>query len=85
MLRLSDLLSCPEVKYPDLAVYVDFVKVEWVVQLDCPENTDTYTHRVGRTARMEATGQSLLVLRPNEEDPMVEQLQKAKIPLKKEK
>jgi superfamily II DNA/RNA helicase len=25
--------------------------VDWVVQLDCPENVDTYIHRVGRTAR----------------------------------
>lgn len=29
----------------------DFPNVNWVVQLDCPEDTNTYIHRVGRTAR----------------------------------
>lgn len=30
---------------------LDFPKVDWVLQVDCPENVDTYIHRVGRTAR----------------------------------
>jgi ATP-dependent RNA helicase DDX10/DBP4 len=27
---------------------LDFAGVDWVVQLDCPEDADTYLHRVGR-------------------------------------
>lgn len=30
---------------------LDFPAVDWVVQLDCPEDVATYIHRVGRTAR----------------------------------
>ena len=30
---------------------LDFPVVEWIVQLDCPEDANTYIHRVGRTAR----------------------------------
>ena len=29
----------------------DFPEVNWVVQYDCPEDANTYIHRVGRTAR----------------------------------
>ncbi|QRW25903.1 DEAD/DEAH box helicase [Rhizoctonia solani] len=32
---------------------LDFPAVDWVLQLDAPEDTDTYVHRVGRTARYE--------------------------------
>ncbi|OCT93228.1 hypothetical protein XELAEV_18016293mg [Xenopus laevis] len=30
---------------------LDFPAVSWVLQLDCPEDANTYIHRVGRTAR----------------------------------
>ena len=30
---------------------LDFPAVDWVVQLDCPEDANTYIHRAGRTAR----------------------------------
>ena len=30
---------------------VDFPAVHWVLQLDCPEDSNTYIHRAGRTAR----------------------------------
>ena len=33
---------------------LDFPAVDWVVQLDCAEDADTYIHRVGRTARFRA-------------------------------
>jgi hypothetical protein len=66
-------------------VFADFVRVQWVVQVDCPETHQTYTHRVGRTARMDTSGQSLLLLRPAEETAMIAQLTAAKIPLKKER
>ncbi|KAF8752178.1 DEAD protein [Rhizoctonia solani] len=50
---------------------LDFPAVDWVLQLDAPEDTDTYVHRVGRTARYERKGQSLLFLCPSEEEGMV--------------
>lgn len=30
---------------------LDFPALDWVVQLDCPEDPAAYIHRVGRTAR----------------------------------
>ncbi|KAF8717487.1 DEAD protein, partial [Rhizoctonia solani] len=53
---------------------LDFPAVDWVLQLDAPEDTDTYVHRVGRTARYERKGQSLLFLCPSEEEGMVSAL-----------
>ncbi|KAJ1301101.1 hypothetical protein OPQ81_003517 [Rhizoctonia solani] len=50
---------------------LDFPAVDWVLQLDAPEDADTYVHRVGRTARYERKGQSLLFLCPSEEEGMV--------------
>ena len=29
----------------------DIPAVHWVIQLDCPEDANTYIHRAGRTAR----------------------------------
>ena len=55
----------------------------WVVQADCPEDADTYIHRVGRTARYESEGKALLFLLPSEEKGMMEALQKKKVPLEK--
>ena len=45
---------------------VDFPAVDWVVQVDCPEDTNTYIHRVGRTARYKSKGNALLMLLPSE-------------------
>ncbi|CAE7131797.1 unnamed protein product [Rhizoctonia solani] len=53
---------------------LDFPAVDWVLQLDAPEDADTYVHRVGRTARYERKGQSLLFLCPSEEQGMVDAL-----------
>lgn len=60
---------------------LDFERVDWVLQLDCPENVDTYIHRAGRTARMNAAGASLLVLQPHEADAFVPQLERRKVPV----
>ena len=30
---------------------LDFPMIDWVIQLDIPEDVETYVHRVGRTAR----------------------------------
>ncbi|KAI4491116.1 hypothetical protein M0802_010426 [Mischocyttarus mexicanus] len=59
---------------------LDFPAVNWVVQMDCPEDVNAYIHRAGRTARFQAGGESLLVLLPSELK-MVELLQERKIPI----
>jgi len=47
---------------------LDFPAVDWVVQVDAPEDVETYIHRVGRTARYQSAGKSLLFLLPGEEE-----------------
>jgi len=64
-------------------LHIDFPEVNWVVQLDCPEDANTYIHRAGRTARYHKGGESLLVLLPSEEQGMVEELNAKKIPISK--
>ncbi|OMO80628.1 hypothetical protein CCACVL1_12840, partial [Corchorus capsularis] len=60
---------------------LDFNKaVDWVVQMDCPEDVASYIHRVGRTARYLSGGSSVLFLMPSEMK-MLEKLQAAKIPI----
>lgn len=53
---------------------LDFPAVDWVLQIDAPENSDTYVHRVGRTARYHSKGNSLLFLLPSEEKGMIKSL-----------
>ncbi|XP_051497270.1 probable ATP-dependent RNA helicase DDX10 [Apus apus] len=60
---------------------LDFPAVNWVIQFDCPEDANTYIHRVGRTARYKEGGEALLVLLPSEEKGMVEQLAQRKVPV----
>ncbi|CAN9512200.1 unnamed protein product [Ophioblennius macclurei] len=60
---------------------LDFPSVSWVLQFDCPEDADTYIHRVGRTARYREGGEALLLLLPSEEEAMVRQLQDQKVPI----
>ncbi|KAF5948831.1 hypothetical protein HYC85_014788 [Camellia sinensis] len=60
---------------------LDFNKaVDWVVQVDCPEDVAAYIHRVGRTARYLSGGRSVLFLMPSEMK-MIEKLQEKKIPI----
>ena len=40
----------------------------WVVQLDCPEDANTYIHRVGRAARCKEDGKASLFLLPSEKE-----------------
>ncbi|KAJ2759430.1 ATP-dependent RNA helicase dbp4 [Coemansia sp. BCRC 34490] len=61
---------------------LDFPAVDWVVQVDCPEDCDTYLHRVGRTARYDAAGKSLMFLLPSEAPEMAKQLQARNVPVK---
>ncbi|XP_073308560.1 DEAD-box ATP-dependent RNA helicase 32 [Primulina huaijiensis] len=61
---------------------LDFNKaVDWVVQVDCPEDVASYIHRVGRTARYLSGGRSILFLAPSETK-MLEKLQEKKIPIR---
>ncbi|XP_071580333.1 probable ATP-dependent RNA helicase DDX10 [Temnothorax nylanderi] len=59
---------------------LDFPAVNWVIQMDCPEDVNAYIHRAGRTARFKSGGESLLVLLPSEEA-IIERLQQRKIPI----
>ncbi|OCF45706.1 ATP-dependent RNA helicase DBP4 [Kwoniella heveanensis CBS 569] len=61
------LLICTDVAARGL----DFPAVDWVIQLDCPDDVDTYIHRVGRTARYQAGGTGLTFLCPSEEEGML--------------
>ncbi|KAJ9114255.1 hypothetical protein QFC22_005707 [Naganishia vaughanmartiniae] len=60
------LLICTDIASRGL----DFPAVDWVIQLDCPEDVDMYIHRVGRTARYQSEGKGLCFLLPSEEDGM---------------
>ncbi|KAF4256775.1 ATP-dependent RNA helicase dbp4 [Aspergillus fumigatus] len=62
---------------------LDFPAVDWVIQLDCPEDADTYIHRVGRTARYEREGRAVLFLDPSEEEGMLKRLEQKKVPIEK--
>ena len=58
---------------------LDFPAIDWVVQVDCPEDAATYVHRVGRSARFGRKGKSLLMLLPLEEEGMLKRLKIHKI------
>ncbi|XP_039261670.2 putative ATP-dependent RNA helicase DDX10 [Styela clava] len=73
------LLFCTDIAARGL----DFPSVDWVLQLDCPEDAETYIHRAGRTARYHGEGHALLVLLESEEEAMVQQLQDRKVPISK--
>lgn len=45
---------------------IDFPSVDWVIQFDCPEDVNTYIHRVGRTARYKSKGNAILFLLESE-------------------
>lgn len=62
---------------------LDFPAVDWVIQCDCPEDVQTYIHRVGRTARYTASGKALILLNEGKEaTKFPELLEQAKIPIK---
>jgi ATP-dependent RNA helicase DDX10/DBP4 len=62
---------------------LDFPAVDWVVQVDCPEDADTYIHRVGRTARYGAKGHAFMLLDPSEEEGALKALERRNISLEK--
>ena len=62
---------------------LDFPAVDWVIQVDCPEDADTYVHRVGRTARYERDGRAVIFLTPSEEESFLKRLVQKNIELEK--
>nr|OQO21648.1 ATP-dependent RNA helicase DBP4 [Rachicladosporium sp. CCFEE 5018] len=62
---------------------IDFPAVDWVVQVDCPEDAETYIHRVGRTARYERDGRAVLFLDPSEEEGMLARLEAKNVPIER--
>lgn len=62
---------------------LDFPDVDWVIQVDAPEDAAMYIHRVGRTARYKSSGRALMLLLPNEERHVIDQLSTAGVPIKK--
>ncbi|KAF5391944.1 hypothetical protein D9757_001681 [Collybiopsis confluens] len=62
---------------------LDFPSVDWVLQLDAPEDAETYIHRVGRTARYESKGKGLLFLMPSEAEGMLSALKAKGIEVQK--
>lgn len=58
---------------------IDFPAVDWVVQVDCPEDVDTYIHRVGRSARYGKQGKSLIMLTPTEQEGFLKRLKTRRI------
>ena len=62
---------------------LDFPAVDWVVQVDCPEDADTYIHRVGRTARYSRAGRAILFLDPSEEPGFIQRLEQRKVPVER--
>ncbi|KAI0786991.1 P-loop containing nucleoside triphosphate hydrolase protein [Abortiporus biennis] len=62
---------------------LDFPAVDWVLQVDAPEDAETYIHRVGRTARYESVGKGLLFLMPSEEEGMRKALEAKNIDVQK--
>lgn len=62
---------------------IDFPMVDWVVQVDCPEDSATYVHRVGRSARAGKAGRALLFLTEEEEAPFTSELRARKLEVQK--
>ena len=62
---------------------LDFPAVDWVIQVDAPEDADTYIHRVGRTARYNRAGRAVLFVDPSEEKGMLNALARRKVVLER--
>ncbi|XP_039300027.1 probable ATP-dependent RNA helicase pitchoune [Nilaparvata lugens] len=73
----SGILLCTDVAARGL----DIPAIDWIVQVDPPDDPKEYIHRVGRTARGEGgRGSALLILRP-EELGFLRYLKQARVPL----
>jgi len=54
---------------------IDVTGIAHVINFDVPDTADAYTHRVGRTGRMEHVGEALTLAQP-EDEPIVRQIEK---------
>lgn len=72
----SGVLLCTDVAARGL----DLPLVDWIVQFTAPISTADYVHRVGRTARIGASGSSVIFLLPSEAG-FIKQLERDQIPL----
>jgi ATP-dependent RNA helicase DDX10/DBP4 len=54
---------------------LDFTGVDWVLQVDAPDDVAAYVHRVGRTARYQRDGRALLFLTRGKEEHLLEKIQ----------
>jgi ATP-dependent RNA helicase DDX10/DBP4 len=61
---------------------LDFPAVDWVLQVDCPEDISQYIHRVGRAARYKHRGHAMIFILPSEKRGMLLQFEENKIPIK---
>lgn len=73
----SSILLCTDVAARGL----DIPDVDWVVQIDPPQDPKCFAHRCGRTARLGKEGKAVVFLTPKE-DTYVEFLKIRKIPMK---
>lgn len=62
---------------------LDFQRMDWVLQMDCPPTVEDYIHRVGRTARMNSRGEAMLMLTSKQEEPFVQMLKTKHVPINK--
>eukprot|EP00051_Salpingoeca_urceolata_P019434 m.283938 g.283938 ORF g.283938 m.283938 type:complete len:541 (+) comp19421_c0_seq11:2085-3707(+) len=72
----SAVLVCTDVAARGL----DIPNVDWVIQVDPPQDPDAFVHRCGRTARLGKQGNALVFLQPKE-DAYVEFLKLRKVPV----
>jgi ATP-dependent RNA helicase RhlE len=53
---------------------IDVLRISHVINYDMPESTDAYTHRIGRTGRVDKSGDALTFV-TNEDRPMIRALE----------
>jgi ATP-dependent RNA helicase RhlE len=54
---------------------IDVAGIAHVINYDVPDTADAYTHRVGRTGRVDRTGEALTLAQP-EDEPIVRQIER---------
>jgi ATP-dependent RNA helicase RhlE len=54
---------------------IDVAGIAHVINFDVPDTADAYTHRVGRTGRVDQSGQALTLAQP-EDEPIVRQIER---------